>query len=78
MVARSFTSAAPRGKPLDPSAVLSTVSRGALYAMRWLEAAADRRGQRLALRELDDHLLKDIGVSRAEAWRATRKPFWRA
>lgn len=40
---------------------------------RWLE----RRRQRLALRDLDDHLLRDIGISRSDARREGRKPFWR-
>ncbi len=39
----------------------------------WLE----RRRQRRALLGLNDHLLKDIGVSRAEAWMEGQKPFWR-
>jgi uncharacterized protein YjiS (DUF1127 family) len=36
-----------------------------------------RRRQRSALAELDDHLLKDIGVSREDALREVDKPFWR-
>ncbi|MGF0538404.1 DUF1127 domain-containing protein [Agrobacterium sp. ES01] len=32
---------------------------------------------RLALRELDDHLLRDIGLSRTQAKREAEKPFWR-
>jgi len=39
----------------------------------WQERAA----QRWALQQLDDHLLKDIGVSRADALREASKPFWR-
>ena len=39
----------------------------------WIE----RRVQRRALAALDDRLLKDIGISRAEARRETAKPFWR-
>ncbi len=39
----------------------------------WLE----RRRQRHALLELNDALLKDIGVSRYEAHREASKPFWR-
>lgn len=39
----------------------------------WLE----RRRQRRALLELNDHLLKDIGLSRADAWQEGTKPFWR-
>jgi len=40
----------------------------------WLERVQDRR--RLA--ELDDHLLRDIGISRAEAEHAAARPFWQA
>lgn len=40
----------------------------------WLERVQDRR--RLA--ELDDHLLRDIGISRADAENVAARPFWRA
>lgn len=43
-------------------------------AQLWLE----RRAQRRTLLTMNDHLLKDIGVSRADAWREASKPFWRA
>jgi len=39
---------------------------------RWIA----RRRQRNALRELDEHLLKDIGLSRDDALREAAKPFW--
>lgn len=42
-----------------------------------LEGWLERRRQRLALRALNDHLLRDIGVSRADAAREASKPFWR-
>jgi len=29
------------------------------------------------LRELSDHMLKDIGMSQEEAFREAEKPFWR-
>jgi uncharacterized protein YjiS (DUF1127 family) len=48
--------------------------RGILLLERWIE----RHRQRRALRELSDHVLKDIGISRAEAEREGRKPFWMA
>jgi uncharacterized protein YjiS (DUF1127 family) len=38
----------------------------------------DRRRQRRELLALDEHLLKDIGVSRVEAEFEGYKPFWRA
>ncbi|ETX14745.1 hypothetical protein OCH239_20490 [Roseivivax halodurans JCM 10272] len=34
------------------------------------------RRQRTALGDLDDHALRDIGLSRAEARREARRPFW--
>lgn len=36
-----------------------------------------RAKQRHHLMQLDDHLLSDIGISRAEAEREARKPFWK-
>lgn len=36
----------------------------------------ERQRQRRALRELDDHLLHDIGVTREQAQAEGRKPFW--
>ena len=41
-----------------------------------LELWLERRRQRRALLELNDHLLKDIGLSRADAWQEGTKPFW--
>ena len=37
----------------------------------------DRIDQRMALEELDDHLLQDIGKTRPEAEAEAKKPFWR-
>ena len=46
------------------------VAEGALI---WLERARQRR----QLRELSDHMLRDIGVTSADAWAESEKPFWR-
>ena len=40
---------------------------------RWRQVS----GQRRALGELTDHLLKDIGLTRADVDRELGKPFWR-
>ena len=45
-----------------------------LAAETWL----DRHAQRLELAELDDHMLHDVGLSRADVEREVAKPFWRA
>jgi len=37
-----------------------------------------RTRERQALAELDDHLLRDCGLTRAQARHETGKPFWRA
>ncbi len=41
---------------------------------RWLDASRSR----MTLDELDDHLLRDIGLTRAEARRESSKFFWQA
>ena len=38
----------------------------------------DRARQRHHLAEMDDHLLRDIGLSRADLEHESSKPFWRA
>lgn len=37
----------------------------------------ERRRQRWALERMPDHMLADIGLSRADAEQETEKPFWR-
>ncbi len=46
---------------------------GALVA---LEVWLDRHNQRRSLLELDDHILHDIGLSRADVEAEAKKPFW--
>jgi uncharacterized protein YjiS (DUF1127 family) len=36
----------------------------------------DRSRERQALLSMDDHMLHDIGLSRADIWDEARKPFW--
>lgn len=42
----------------------------------WVEHKLERRRSRLALMEMTDDMLKDIGVSRSEAYREANRPFW--
>jgi uncharacterized protein YjiS (DUF1127 family) len=42
-----------------------------------LGAWIERWRQRRALAALDDHLLRDLGITREEAERESAKPFWR-
>ncbi len=39
---------------------------------------AERAGQRHRLGELNDHMLRDIGLSRADVMAETTKPFWQS
>jgi uncharacterized protein YjiS (DUF1127 family) len=59
--------------------VFRALSWRARVAAAWigLRQLQDRRRQRLALAALDDRLLADIGVSRAQAGREADKRFWR-
>jgi uncharacterized protein YjiS (DUF1127 family) len=45
--------------------------------MEWLEGMMERRRSRIALMEMSEAQLKDIGVSRAEAFGEANRPFWR-
>ena len=46
---------------------------GCLMIKRWIE----RTRQRRALASLDDAMLRDIGITRADVARECEKPFWR-
>lgn len=39
---------------------------------RWCQLARERR----QLASLDDAALKDLGLSRADAWQEAERPFW--
>lgn len=44
--------------------------------VRTLRAWRERASSRRDLSQMEDRLLKDIGVSRIEAMREAEKPFW--
>jgi len=49
------------------------VAAAFVLAARWIERARQRK----ALAALDDHQLRDIGITRLDAARECGKPFWR-
>ena len=75
---RNFNSHAidrPLRARADASATLRGAIRGALSTLRtWRWRARTRR----RLLTLNDHLLADIGLSRADAVHEATKPFWQA
>jgi uncharacterized protein YjiS (DUF1127 family) len=63
------------GRTANPP--MSLVPQGWLafeQVMAWFERARQRR----QLQQLGDHMLKDIGLSRADVEAEISKPFWRA
>jgi len=64
---RTYSTWRPRREPIHP------------FAAAWILIAnwIERARQRKALAGLDDHTLRDIGVTRVEAVRESDKPFWR-
>jgi uncharacterized protein YjiS (DUF1127 family) len=49
------------------------VMRAAEAGPVWLERSRQRR----QLAQLSDHMLRDIGLTRVDAWAEAEKPFWR-
>ncbi len=64
---QSYTTWRPKRTSIRPFAAAWTL------ISRWI----DRARQRHALADLDDHMLRDIGITRVEAARESEKPFWR-
>ena len=56
----------------------SAVRRRVIQIAEAFLAWHDRARQRRALMELGDHMLRDIGISRADACREAARPFWRS
>lgn len=44
--------------------------------LSWIETQMERRRSRRALLEMTDEQLKDIGISRADAFGEAHRPFW--
>ena len=62
---------------VDSSARRKGTRRLSLTAcLDWIESRLERRRSRIALLEMTDQQLQDIGVSRAEAYRESHRSFW--
>jgi uncharacterized protein YjiS (DUF1127 family) len=55
----------------------STGGFSLLKTVEWVEQMIERRRGRLALMDMSDAQLKDIGVSRADAFGEANRPFWK-
>jgi uncharacterized protein YjiS (DUF1127 family) len=60
-------------RPMGRTVQMGLVSRVVDLMLTW----SDRMRQRRHLAELDDRLLQDIGVSRADIENEISRPFWR-
>lgn len=49
---------------------------GAFRAAAAVSVWLDRSRQRRQLAQLSDHMLRDIGLTRVDAWAEAEKPFW--
>ena len=55
----------------------SSIRRALVRMVGHCSAWIDISRQRRVLAELDDHLLRDIGITRYDAAHEVAKPFWR-
>jgi uncharacterized protein YjiS (DUF1127 family) len=60
-----------------PSPAASPAWTGPRRFAAWLRLCRERRRQRLALAELRDDQLKDIGLTATDVRQECAKPFWR-
>lgn len=83
MTRHPLASGCSTATPRAPSAaeVLAGLARdaagGLARAVSLVHAWQERAAMRYRLMELDERMLKDIGLSRADALSEGEKPFWR-
>lgn len=65
-----------RERRSDGSSAIATVSGVWRSLLKLLAVWGKRNRSRRDLAELDDYMLKDIGLTRAEACSEAGKPFW--
>lgn len=68
--------ASPAWTPATPLANAAPARPGALWPA-WLKGVLARAAERRELLVLEDRELRDIGLTRAEAWNLARQAVWR-
>jgi uncharacterized protein YjiS (DUF1127 family) len=63
-------------RPSGQRAYVGRLVRMARSLAVWIDRLIERRRSRLALLEMNDSQLKDIGISRCDAYREGLRPFW--
>lgn len=72
-----FTAAYPPAAAEHPRTRVKAPFRPIRHLLATLRRWHHRSRQRTALSELDDRMLNDIGLTRADVTREIRKSFWR-
>ncbi len=65
-------------RPFQAVGLLRTLARAPIAFIELLLLWQGRAEQRGRLRQFDDRMLRDIGLSRADVEMEANKPFWRA
>ena len=63
-------------RPVATGGVLIAILLAVRSALGWLDDRLEKHRSRGALEALTDSQLKDIGISRADAYREARRSFW--
>jgi uncharacterized protein YjiS (DUF1127 family) len=64
----------------EPTGLVNSRHSRAFSLPYWIALAnrlRERRRQRIALLELDDRMLADIGITKSQAIEEGKKPFWK-
>ncbi|MEO3470656.1 DUF1127 domain-containing protein [Roseomonas sp. CAU 1739] len=59
-----------------PSRIIIAAPWSWAGVVQWIGMAMDRQAQRARLASLDPRLLRDIGLTRAQALAEARRPWW--
>ena len=76
----TISNSAAQARARRPTEPLYTFTRSGVVSglLTLLLTWQERAWQRHVLSTLDDSMLKDVGLSRADVFTESRKPFWRA